>query len=215
MSWTSLIHRRSPRLRRWWRRRVLAHRRMLAALCAAGAVTAAVVALEPAGPPTRTVLVAARDLPAGAVLRAGDLEGAAVPRQLVPAGLARSPQGRVLASPLRRGEPVTDVRLAGPDLLAAYPGLVGVTVRVPDPAVVRLLRPGDVVDVASTDPREGDTAIVASGATVVALPPEPGAGAAGGSAPAGRAVLVGVRPEEVSPLSAASMSGFISVVFRH
>ncbi|MGZ4536782.1 MAG: SAF domain-containing protein, partial [Nocardioidaceae bacterium] len=58
---------------RRFRRAVLARRRLLAALCAAGAVAAGLQATSVPPPATASVLTAARDLPAGAVLGAGDL----------------------------------------------------------------------------------------------------------------------------------------------
>lgn len=203
---------RSDRLRRWWRVQVLARRRTLAFLCAAAATAAALLALQPQGPTTRTVPVAARDLPAGTVLTPGDLTTADLPTALVPAGMPDDPSGRTLASPLRSGEPVTDVRLATPDLMEGHPGMVGVLVRLPDPAVVALLRPGDEVDLLATDPTGGRTRMVAEDARVLALPPDP-PGAGGGPAATGAAVLLGVREHEVETVSAATLQGLIAVAF--
>lgn len=72
---------------RWVRRR----RRLLAALllCAAAALT--VQQLTPSGPVTTSVLVAARDLPAGHTLAAADLAIAAVSPAMVPDGVLRPP----------------------------------------------------------------------------------------------------------------------------
>ncbi len=76
----------------------------------------------------------------------------------------------MLASPLRRGEPVTDARVVGPGLWSLVPaGQVAVPVRLADLAVADLLRPGDRVDVlASVDGRA--TEVVAAGALVLAVP---------------------------------------------
>ena len=68
------------------------------------------------------VLTAARDLDGG-VLAPGDLTAIDLPAPAVPDGALPSGArvaGRVLASPVRRGEPLTDVRLLGPGLLAAH-----------------------------------------------------------------------------------------------
>src|SRR6185312_6091242 len=112
-----------PRFRRP-RSPVLALRRAAAGLLA---VLALALALRPAPAPARAapdagtvpVAVAARDLPAGTALRTVDLRVAAVPVRVAPRG--RSPDaapltGRVLAAPVRAGEPVTDVRLVGAGL---------------------------------------------------------------------------------------------------
>ena len=53
--------------------------------------------------------------------------------------------GRVLAGAARAGEPITDVRLTGPDAaerLTGRPGDAAVPIRLADPEVARLLGPG-------------------------------------------------------------------------
>ncbi len=131
---------------------------MLAALFVGVAATTAVAALSPAPPPTQPVLVAARDLPAGELLRPADLtveQVARTPRPL-PA-LTRTGQavGQVLAAPLLEGEPVTSARLRGPGLLAGQgPGTLALPVRVADAAASTLLRRGalTVLDVPGAAP---------------------------------------------------------------
>lgn len=172
------VHRRSLRLA------VARHRRLLAASSVAAAVAAAVQGMAPAPPPQQAVWVAARDLPAGHRLSGGDLRRIAVPPAAVPDGAAgRAAEGEVLAAPLRRGEPLTDVRLLGPGLLAGRPdGTVAVTVRVADPLATVAVRAGSRVDVLALPvsgaegwrPEDGST-LVAADALVLALP-----GAAGG-----------------------------------
>ena len=122
------------------RRAVQARRRPLAAVLAGVAVLAALRTLAPPPVPTVEVLVAARDLAAGSVVGADDVVPAAYSPGLAPHGLADDPVGRVLAAPLRQGEPVTDVRLVGPSLTEGYDGLVAVPVRLPDAGSVALLR---------------------------------------------------------------------------
>jgi hypothetical protein len=134
---------------------VARYRRLIAAMCVAVAVAAAVRALAPPPVPTQVVLVAARDLPAGKTLVERDLRTARWSAGTVPEGALPVAEGRVLASPLRAGEPVTDVRVVGPGLLAEQPAwTVAAAVRVADPAAARLVRAGDRVDVfaaSSTD----------------------------------------------------------------
>lgn len=132
--------------------RLAPHRRPLAAAFAAAAVGFGLLALRPAGPPTVRVLVAAHDLPGGAALRGQDVRTVALPAAAVPDGALRSgAPGRVLAGPVRRGEPLTDARLLGAGLLDGYgPGVVATPVRIADAGVARLLRPGDRVDVLAT-----------------------------------------------------------------
>lgn len=127
-------------------------RRPLAALFAAAAAGLALLALRPGPPPSVRVLAAARDLPAGTTLSPSDLRPVALPPASVPSGALRADAvGRVIAGPMRQGEPLTDVRVLGDALLHGYgPGKVATPVRIADPDAVRLLHPGDRIDVLTT-----------------------------------------------------------------
>src|SRR6476661_4128140 len=98
------------------RRGVLRRRRLLAALLAAVAVATGIHAVA-APPPARVaVRVAAHDLPSGALVAAADLVTVRFDPGSVPSGVVADPVGRLVAAPVRRGEPLTDVRLLGPPL---------------------------------------------------------------------------------------------------
>ncbi|MGA7203950.1 MAG: RcpC/CpaB family pilus assembly protein [Specibacter sp.] len=142
-------------------------------LCAAAAL--AVAQMTPSGPETTTVLVAARDLPAGHTLAAADLAPLAVSPAMVPDGIlpasgteavagsapggvdGASPHkgtgagmwiGRQVSGPVRRGEVMTDAALVGEELLiGAPPGSQAVPLRLADPTTVQLLRQGQLVNV--------------------------------------------------------------------
>lgn len=132
------------------------------ALAAALLVTAVLVALRPASSPAGVtpplgvpVVVVAKDLPAGATLSAADLRTVALPIGVVPAGTVREVGtllGRIVAGPVRRGEPVTDARLVGPGLTAGLGPRESsaVPVRLADPETAALVRTGDRVDVLGT-----------------------------------------------------------------
>jgi Flp pilus assembly protein CpaB len=141
------------------RRAAAVRRRPLAALLAGLAVLVALSAVRPAAAPTVTVLAAARDLTAGAPLAVADLRPLALPAAAVPAGALRpgaAVLGRLVAGPVRAGEPLTDVRLLGPALLAAFGrGLVAVPVRFADAGAVALLHAGDRIDVLTAPPDGG------------------------------------------------------------
>ncbi|KWW98992.1 SAF domain protein [Carbonactinospora thermoautotrophica] len=209
-------------------RRMLAwHRRWVAAALAGAAVLALVGALRPAPPPGQTVLAAARDIPGGVVLRPADLRPVALPAEAVPAGALRpgaQVAGRLLAGPMRRGEPLTDVRLLGPELLAGYRedgrALVATPIRVADPGVARLLAPGDRVAVFAADARtSGDPVarMVAAGARVLAVPRayDPGSPSdppAGDPAAAeGALVVLATTPELAQELARAAVTSRLSV----
>jgi Flp pilus assembly protein CpaB len=204
--------RRRTRLRRAVRRVVLARRRPLAALCLAVAVVAGLHAARPAPPTTLAVTVAARDLASGTVLHTTDLVVRHYPEAVAPAGSLPGAVGRTLAGPVRAGEPVTDVRLVAPSLVAGYPGRVLVPVRVADAEVVALLRVGDRVDVLAADPRRGEASVVAVDVPVVALPAPRGEDDTASAPLSGRLVLVAALPSETDRIAGASASDVLSVV---
>jgi Flp pilus assembly protein CpaB len=186
------------------------------------AVALTVHAVRPPPPTSVGLTVAAHDLPAGAVLAADDLTRVRVPPGAIPAGLAARPAGRVLAAAVRRGEPITDARLIGPDLTAGHPGLVAVPVRLPDAAMAALLRVGDRVELLATDPQDGSTTVAASEALVLALP-------AAGETPVtsansqnavttgseGRLVVIGVTENLVTRVTGAAVRDFLTYAYRH
>ena len=185
------------------------HRRLLAAGLAAAAVASGLSAVAPAAPPSTSVLVAARDLAAGTALAADDLVRAALPTGLVPDGAvlqSAAAVGRVVAGPVRRGEPLTDVRLLGAALLPAGPD-VAVPVRLAEPATGALVQPGDVVDVLSAAPEGGPAAaVVATGLPVLSVPDLQDA------AGEGALVVVAASRSTAARLAAAAVTGRLSVV---
>lgn len=193
------------------RRGVLRRRRPLAALLTAIAVVAGLHATAEPREPTVSVLVAARDLPAGVSLSTDDLTTAAFRPGSQPDGLVPDPAGRLLAAPLRRGEPVTDARLLGPGLAEGHPGMVATPVRLPDASVAALLRVGDRIDVLAADPQDGATTEVASAALVLALPAPPADGVA--DALPGRLVVLGLDAAEVTAVSGAAVTHFLIVAY--
>jgi len=178
------------------------------------ALLALVLALRP---PPRTataeesadvpVTVASVDLPAGAVLTAGDLTVAPFPAVLAPGGVAADPApvvGRVLAGALRAGEPVTDVRLVGTGLTALLPeGHVAAPVRLADLAVASLVRAGDRVDVLATQP-DAETAEVVAGSALVLATPD-------GDDAAGGLLLLAVDGATAARLAATATSATLTV----
>lgn len=193
------------------RRHLLLRRRLLAALLTGVAALAAVRAATPPPPPTVAVTVAARDLPAGAVLTSADLSTEPFPAGGVPDDLAVTAVGRVLAAPVTRGEPLTTVRLVGPGLARAQAGQAVLPVRLSDAGVAALLRPGDEVDLMATDPASGATRVLADAVTVLAVPEEDAASA--GSTTPGALVVVGLSPEDALGVTSAWVSQFLTVAW--
>lgn len=200
-------------------RAVGGRRRLVAAACAAIAVFAGLRAVAPHAVRTVSVWSAARDLTGGAPLRAADLRPVALPLAAVPAGALRTDDrvvGRLLAAPVRRGEPLTDVRLLGPALLDALPGpdQVAVPVRVADgSAAAALVHAGDVVDVlASADVEAGGPrrpATVAAGVRVLSVPAR-----VSGDGNGEGLVVVAATTAQATALAQAATTTRLSLVLR-
>ncbi len=204
-------------LRRRWHRFVVLRRRWLAAALAGLAVLVGLRGTAPPDPTTRAVAVAARDLPGGQSLSAGDLAVRRLPPEAVPSGATATTgdwAGRTLAAPVRAGEVLTDRRVVAPGLAAGYPGLVAVPVRVAEAGVLGLLRVGDAVDVVAAPVQgSGRAWVAAPGARVVAVP-RPGEDAASSvDAVGGGLVVVAVPQDQVLGLVAAASTRLLTVTW--
>ncbi|MCA1822796.1 MAG: SAF domain-containing protein [Frankia sp.] len=218
-------------LRRSASRAIADHRRLLVAGLAAAAAAAAVSAAAPAPPRVVTVLAAARDLAAGAALASDDLVGLALPAGAVPDGALRPGAdvlGRLVSSPVRRGEPLTDVRLVGPSLLAGLRGdggpdvgaLVAAPVRIADAESVRLVRAGDRVDVlaapaglggddVAATARDGQAQAIARNVLVVTVPTP-----SSDTGEAGALLVVATTPDVAARLARAAATSRLSITLR-
>lgn len=190
-------------------RAVARHRVPVAAGLFAAAVAAGLTVLAPGTEPGVVVLTAAHDLVAGAPLGVEDLAATSLPRAAVPGGalLDRGAVlGRLVAGPVRRGEPLTDVRLLGASL-ATGSTEVAVPVRVAEPATAALVRAGDVVDVLSASPEGATTAVVvASSVPVLSVP------ALGDDRGEGALLVLAADRPTAGRLAAAAVTGRLSVV---
>jgi Flp pilus assembly protein CpaB len=191
---------------------------LLAACFAAVAVVGLAQAVAPHAARTVRVWAAAHDLSGGAPLTATDLAALALPVATVPAGALPTTThlvGRLLAAPVRRGEPITDVRLLGTALLRALPrpGLVAVPVKLADPsAAAAIVRAGDRVDViAIGDPADGSSPVptrVARGVEVLSVP------SAAAIADGSEVVVLAVTPAIARRLAAAAVGARLSLALR-
>lgn len=206
------------------RLRILLWRLRRAGALAGVLVVVALVArtLAPPPPVTRPVVVAARDVPAGAVLRAADLRVAHLPVRGVPEAAYRDEAdllGRGVAVDLPRGLAVVDGLLEGSRFGLDPPaGTVVVPVHLTGSSGGGLLQPGDKIDlVAPADVgwvgEAGDEpapTVLARGALVVSVGDEaddatPLLGGSTSGASVADVTLVAVSAEEGHRL--ASMSG--------
>ncbi|MDT5347107.1 MAG: hypothetical protein QOH91_394 [Mycobacterium sp.] len=203
----------STSLRPDWTRTVLARR-----VAAAGLVVLAGIATLRSNPEGDRVdvVVANRDLRPGTALTADDIRVEKRLTTTVPDGSQADPAavvGATLASPTRRGEVLTDVRLLGSRLAesTAGPGARIVPLHLADSALIDLVRVGDVVDVLAapaSDAQPGTPAttsaprVLATDAVVVVVSAKEKLGPAGDD----RVVLVAL-PARVANAVAGSALG--------
>ncbi|MET3805354.1 Flp pilus assembly protein CpaB [Nakamurella sp. UYEF19] len=203
--WRDRLSTRLTSRRRGGPRGRAARRAVAVLLFIAAGVLAATTRQDPV--PGTDVVVAARDLPAGAALRASDLTIIRVPS--LPDGALRSSSaatGRLLASPVRRGEMLTDVRLVPNNGPQAGPGRVAVPVRPSDAGTVGLLSPGVHVAVLSIADN-GQGTVLAADAVVLAIPPP------SPSDNAKRLVVLAVPTATADRITAAGSTGTIALRF--
>jgi pilus assembly protein CpaB len=204
--------------------RFAVRRRLVVAALTGVAVLCGIDAARPAAPATQRIWVAARDLPGGEPISASDIRVERIPLADLPADALqpdRSLVGRLLAAPMRRGEPLTDVRLLSPSLLAATapPGDVAVPVRVADgPAALALVHPGDLVDVlAAADPDAGTaaaTATVVHDVRVLATPSHDDGADGASSDGSGGLLIVAANNHQADALAQAAASARLSIAVR-
>jgi pilus assembly protein CpaB len=210
-----------------WRRlcgSLAARRRLVVAVLVGIAVLSGLQALRPTPTATRRVWVAAHDLRGGEPLGRADLHLEALPATDVPAGALVADTaiiGRLLAAPMRRGEPFTDVRILTASLLAAggAPGDVAVPVRVADgAATLALVHAGEHVDViAAPDADSGtpSTAVtVVHDVLVLATPSHDAAAAGGESADVAGLVVLETTSGQAALLARAAGTAQLSIAVR-
>lgn len=160
--------------------------------------------------------MAARDLPAGASLKESDFTRVDVAAELA---LSTSVDdvatlvGRQLASPLHKGQTLTESNLLGPGLLTGTPaGSVAVPLRMADPSSIQLLSPGQLVTVvltASGSYDESRQSQVLAGPVPVLWTSTQG-GKAGewlGTSDTEGLVVVAANPQQAEKLAGASTQG--------
>lgn len=182
---------------------VLSHRRALVAIFSGIAVWSVVTAMT-AEPDRVSVLVAARDLPSGSEIRTPDLMEVGLPEEAVPDKVVTREhlRSRVVAGPMRRGEPFTDRRVIDPRDLGEGEQLA--TLEIPR-ATAALVRVGDIVDVVSVDPATSDEmSTVARRTRVITV------SAAGDHGSAG--IAVAARPEVARAIAQATVRSVLTVL---
>ncbi|MEO3793061.1 RcpC/CpaB family pilus assembly protein [Nonomuraea sp. B10E15] len=189
---------------RAWLSRYGRRRRLIAAALAAVAILSAYLATRPASGPA--VLVAARDLSPGP-LDPDDFDP--VPLAHPPSGAVRTAQtGQILATPMRKGEPLTDVRLLHSFRLP--PGMVAAPVRIADAAAVELISPGSTIGVLASWQEGRPASQIASELTVLTIPAAP----RDSGDDNGALIVLATTPTQAAELAAAQAGGRLSIIIN-
>jgi len=209
------------RLHAW----LIRHRRFLAAVFLSAAVSLTVYQLTPEPAERVPVVSASGDLPAGATLSRDQLTMVQLPPQAVPAGSYRDPApvlGRRLATPLRRGQVLNETALTGPGLLTGTPeGTTAVPLRMSDPSSLRILSPGQLIDVVLTpdpgpeiprDPAGQPSHVLASRVAVLWISRGESNGSWLGSDDSPGLIVVAAGPAQSRSLAGVQRQGRLSFV---
>lgn len=176
---------------------------MAALLITAGGVLAVLPARAAEG---SLAVVVLDDLSTGEVITPAMLREQSVGDPPDGALTAEQTIGRALAAPVRRGEVLTDARLVPVDGPNPGPGRVAVPVRLDDPGVVALLRPGVHVAVLAVDPDGPDSGVTAVDPGATTDPADPTHQAKGADGPGDDATAADTpdgRRVDGEPVSAA------------
>lgn len=195
----------------------------MAALLAGIAVAMTILLFAPRAEPTRSVVVAARDLPTGHQLAAADLATVHLASDAIPPSSTRSAEevtGQQLAVPLERGSPIPKASLLGPGLLTgAPPGTSAVPVRAADAEGTSILRPGMLVNVVLTTGNGYETPtqsrVIARNVTVLWNGDSSGNGSSSwlGSSKSQPGTIVVAAPEaDAARLAGATSEGKVSLL---
>ena len=189
----------------WWR-----YRPLVVGLVVFWLVLAIPRLLQPSAT-TTPVLVATRDLEAGAVIADDDVALAHFPAGLAPPSSLPDPQGAVghqLRQTVAEGTPVVPSALAD-DGWGLDAEELAVPVRLADPLVASLLESGDRLELVSADGEA--TASLTEDARVLALLADPGgSGVLGGGTPSSPLVLVAVPRSASTQVLDASARGTLT-----
>lgn len=188
------------------------HRRGLAALAAALCVLAALSATSAAKTPTTTVVVAAREIPAGTTLAETDLATRQVRTADLPDRVVTSAGvllGKATGGPLARNSVLTDLAIVS-GRTASAAGRVVMAVKVADAEVARLIAPGMRVVLLAGGATGG---VLTDDALVVAIPQAAASGPLGGTSEA-RVVVVDVDTATAERLVRNPSQAGVTVALR-
>lgn len=199
------------------------YRRMIAALLAGIAAAMTILFFAPHMEPTRSIVVAARDLPTGHHIAAADLATVNLASDAIPPSSTRRFEeitGQQLAVPIEQGSPIPKSSLLGPDLLTgAPPGTSAVPVRASDAEGTSILRPGMRVNVVLTTGNGYETPtesrVIARGVTVLWNGSQSGNESSswfGASSNQPGTIVVAAPESEAARLAGATSEGKVSLL---
>jgi len=193
------------------------HSRVIRLCLAAGCAIAAIASFSNASEPPKLseVVVAARDIEAGATLAEADLAlaqdslGLTTPQR-------QTLLGETVRGPVVAGEPVTESRLTPGRSLAPPPGSVVFPLTLEDERIAELLTAGDRVDVLVTPDslNEDATGLTVSDVEVLTVPLPAGDSLRPTLGRSGAVVLLAVDTDAAADLAQIRRSDHVTVTIR-
>lgn len=190
------------------------HRRWFAAVFAALAVLAILNTFSGAEASGAPIVVAARSIPGGTTVVAGDLRLVRLPPSMLPEGVFSDPAaviGRTVVIPVPERSVLTPASLLESGAHVGV-GKVALPVRFAEATALPLLQVGAHIDVLGAAADGSDYGVVASDVRVVAIPAPSEGGVLGGSQ--GGLVLVEVDSVQAAAIAAAASVSAVSFALR-
>ncbi|HEY3408282.1 MAG TPA: SAF domain-containing protein [Propionicimonas sp.] len=190
------------------------HRRWFAALFAALAVLAVLNTFSGAGSSGAPTVMAARSIPGGTVVAAGDLRLVRLPPSMLPDGAFSDPAaviGHTVVIPVPERGILTPAILLESGAQVGV-GKVALPVRFAEATALPLLRVGAHIDVLGAAASGSGYGVVASDVRVVAIPAPGEGGVLGGSQ--NGLVLVEVDSTQAAAIAAAASVSAVSFALR-
>ena len=204
---------------RSWARKILI-RRLIAGALAVTAGVLAVNSLTAGHPQSVSAIIAVKDLPAGTQLADSDIAVREVAAGLMPTGAFHevpAVRDKVLASSVRAGEALTDVRLIGPEnikITTGDPKAAAVPIKLADARVADLLQPGSRIDVIGKGADQRASPMLATDAIVLSIRQADGAQGGIGAMGRDRLIVVALPREKAAQVAAAALSEPLAITLR-
>lgn len=178
---------------------------------------ALVSVVSPAQPPTQTVVIASREIPAGQTITTDHLRTVQLPEADLPDGHITDPAltiGKMAIATIPVKAVVTKHGVFTAGELNAADGKAIMPLRLAEEGLQDLLRVGAHIDLIGFGSANGEAKVIATQIRIAAIPLDTQSTGFGSTAEKGTLVLVEVTPDEAAVITTATLSSKLSVILR-